>query len=181
MRAILVVLLYGYLDERRREKEIRGYQDYLNSAARWAVRLFGSGKLLQVILAGGLTDPSQGKSEAESICHQFRLNLGVFRDSLPIDLEKASKNSTQNIANAISQAQADGLNGQFIFICDRVRWFRIWVLARRICKREGVRLGGVIGIPRRDTHPHSRWLRQTVLGVYYALCPYSVIEAEINS
>lgn len=151
--------------------------------ARLITKIRQTDQLCSVVISGGATDSAYlASSEATSAYWYLRDRISpeILGHIL---LEARSKNTQQNILYSLQLVEngPQWENTKIIFACDRVRWFRVWALARRICKEKNASFGGVIGIPRPDTHPHSRWWRQFVLGLRYLCCPYSVIEAEINS
>jgi len=184
-KVVLVVCLYGVMDASRSGIELRGYSDYLWSVAELIRKLYFRDKLAAVILCGGRTT-DYCLTEAESVEPFLRYRLAELANSINILLERESRNTVQNIYNALKLALDFRFRAEILVVCDRVRALRAKVIARYLCCHANqlfgygiaYKLAGVIGFPRQDTHPHSRWSYQLLAALRYFLFP-SLIERDL--
>lgn len=183
---ILVVCLYGHFIERlRTRKEIEGYEQYLRSVADYAAKLNADNRLACVILCGGHTKEGY-ISEAKSVFdHFFAIHWQNERSLLAkIILEENSKNTAQNIRNALIICLRQNIKGKLIVICDIVRRLKVSVLAgfliNHFNKKENLKtefeLYTIKAFRRPDIHPHSRWWIQFLKALAYKFSPETIIK-----
>nr|AQS30057.1 hypothetical protein [uncultured bacterium] len=208
--AVVVCLYGIFDDTLRSPIEMKGYWQYLQGVVEFISRLAGVGPgrklggaiVSPIVLCGGRTNPATSLSEAESVLpiltqaistryQDFRNVSGMIgvwpSSSLTHDvlLENKSSNTAQNIHNALEQllnflGEDRCREGRILFVCDAVRRFPVWVLARHLCDEKGLRFGGVVGLPRRDIHSNSKTWKQVLRGCRYLLRS-DLIQKELNA
>ncbi len=166
MRAThIVVCCYGYLHNRTLA-ELAGYQGYLEGVANL---LFEKAAELEdpcvdrvdAIFCGGETLKGFGSESEEIVKHLVSKYYFNKMDGLRIFCEKESLNTEQNIARALELIGHVDSFDQVIIVCDAVRQIRVQISAKIIARYLGLNQNPrVVGIPRQDIHPQSRFWYQ---------------------
>lgn len=148
--------------------EIEGLREYFDGVAVACLDHYVG----HITLAGGVTNPGTPRSEAESSEPYFSSRLyhhnPRWERTCQLHLEGRSLNTAQNITLSLAGLKrSDVVPQQVIICCDAVRVPKVWALARRLCRFPYE----VVGVPRRDIHPNSRWWKQAVQAALYWLQP----------
>lgn len=138
-----------------------------------------------VVVCGGKTDKDYPDiSEAETVLESLKAKTKgrVSRniDRILFYKEENSESTVENIVLAVESIWNSQWRGDYCFICDKVRKWKVKAICRFVCKTWGIKNYRVYGFKRSDDHPHSNAFYQFGQTLRYYCFP-RLIRREIEA